>query len=240
MRSSVTLEKFFVNAETVVVAGRRARNRELFGSWSKEPKRRWLFAGSEEELLELLDRERDVKRIFFLHWSQIVPDSITRNYECINFHMTDLPYGRGGSPLQNLILAGHEHTKVSAFRMNETLDGGPIYLKRDLSLSGSAEEILSRCTLISLEMVNQIVSEDLEPTPQFGEVVMFRRRAPEQSELPPGGSAVELFNFIRMLDAEDYPRAFLRRGNQVLVFRNAKLSEGILTSEVEFLEGGIS
>lgn len=225
--------------ETVIVAGRRASNRVLFDAWTKESTRRWLFAGSEEELLDLLDKEPDVRRVFFLHWSRKVPDSITKSHECINFHMTDLPYGRGGSPLQNLILAGHEWTKVTAFRMNETLDGGPVYLKKELSLSGSVEEILFRCTLVSLEMVNQIVTENLRPIPQNGEVVKFRRRTPEQSELPTGGSAQQLYDFIRMLDAEDYPRAFLRRGNQVLVFRNAKLTEGQLTSEVEFLEADV-
>ncbi len=25
-------------------------------------------------------------------------------FECVCFHMTDVPYGRGGSPLQNLII----------------------------------------------------------------------------------------------------------------------------------------
>jgi len=123
--------------------------------------------------------------------------------------------------------------------MNENLDGGPVYLKRDLNLSGSAEEILTRCTIMSLEMVDQIVRDDIRPIPQSGEVVKFQRRTPEQSELPTGGSAQQLYDFIRMLDAEGYPRAFLRRGNQVLVFRNAKLVNGRLTSEVEFMEDGV-
>ena len=36
--------------------------------------------------------------------------------------MTDLPYGRGGSPLQNLIIRGFESTKISAieFKMELT------------------------------------------------------------------------------------------------------------------------
>lgn len=228
-----------MKVETVIVAGRRASNKVLFDAWTKEPTRRWLFAGSENELVVLLDREPDVKKIFFLHWSRKVPDSITRNYECINFHMTDLPYGRGGSPLQNLILAGHDRTKVSAFQMTEILDGGPVYLKRDLSLSGSAEEILFRCTIVSLEMVEQIVRDNLKPIPQSGKVVKFQRRTPEQSELPTGGSARQLYDFIRMLDAEGYPRAFLRRGDRVMVFRNARFTKGRLTSEVEFLEDGV-
>ena len=55
--------------------------------------------------------------------------------------MTDLPFGRGGSPLQNLITRGISKTKISALRCNEEIDAGPIYLKRPLSLHGSAEEI---------------------------------------------------------------------------------------------------
>ena len=41
--------------------------------------------------------------VFFPHWSWKIPPSIYENYNCVVFHMTDLPFGRGGSPLQNLI-----------------------------------------------------------------------------------------------------------------------------------------
>jgi len=40
--------------------------------------------------------------IFFPHWSTHIPSAIYSNFNCIIFHMTDLPYGRGGSPLQIL------------------------------------------------------------------------------------------------------------------------------------------
>ena len=41
--------------------------------------------------------------IFIPHWSyKKIPKEIFNNYRCVVFHMTDLPYGRGGTPLQNL------------------------------------------------------------------------------------------------------------------------------------------
>jgi len=55
--------------------------------------------------------------------------------------MTYMPYGRGGSPLQNLIVRGYRHTKLTALRMVEEFDAGPVYLKEDLCLEGNAEEI---------------------------------------------------------------------------------------------------
>ena len=65
--------------------------------------------------------------IFFPHWSYIIPKEIFSNYQCIVFHMTDLPYGRGGSPLQNLILAGKKKTKISAIDVVEEIDAGDIF-----------------------------------------------------------------------------------------------------------------
>jgi methionyl-tRNA formyltransferase len=56
--------------------------------------------------------------------------------------MTDIPYGRGGSPLQNLIARRRKKkTKLSALRMVEELDAGPVYTKTNISLMGRAEEI---------------------------------------------------------------------------------------------------
>ena len=64
----------------------------------------------------------------------IIPKKIYSNYDCIVFHMTDLPYGRGGSPLQNLIVRGHKETKISALNVQSGLDTGDIYLKKKLIL----------------------------------------------------------------------------------------------------------
>src|SRR5688500_871868 len=65
--------------------------------------------------------------VVFPHWSWRIPRDVHERFECIAFHMTDLPFGRGGSPLQNLILRGITTTKLSAFRVAEELDAGPVY-----------------------------------------------------------------------------------------------------------------
>jgi methionyl-tRNA formyltransferase len=44
--------------------------------------------------------------------------------------MTDLPFGRGGSPLQNLISRKIYNTKLSAIRVVKELDAGPVFLKK--------------------------------------------------------------------------------------------------------------
>ena len=41
--------------------------------------------------------------VFFPHWSHRIEAGIHKRFECVIFHTTDLLFGRGGSPLQNLI-----------------------------------------------------------------------------------------------------------------------------------------
>src|SRR4051812_8679688 len=96
--------------------------------------------------------------IFFPHWSHRIKKAVYEQFECVIFHMTDLPFGRGGSPLQNLITRGIEETKISALRCVEELDAGPIYLKKPLSLHGSAEEIYLRAARIIEEMIIEMLS----------------------------------------------------------------------------------
>src|SRR6056297_3553132 len=122
--------------------------------------------------------------ILFPHWSWKIPKKIYENYECIVFHMTDLPYGRGGSPLQNLIKRGFENTKISAIEVEEGIDTGDIYLKKDLNLNGTAEEIFIRLSnIISNEMMPEIINKDIEPCKQKGKVVKFDRRKSSQSKI---------------------------------------------------------
>ena len=107
----------------------------------------------------------DPQWIFVPHWSHLIPESIWGSWPTVIFHMTDLPYGRGGSPLQNLIQRGHSSTVLTALRCCAGLDAGGIYNKQPLSLYGSAEEILLRADSVIGQMIEQIVSEEPLPFP---------------------------------------------------------------------------
>ena len=86
----------------------------------------------------------DPKIIFFIHWSKYIPSFIYEKYLCIQFHASDLPKGKGGSPIQNQILNNIFKSKISAFKISDKLDSGPICMKEDLNLQGSAEQILKK------------------------------------------------------------------------------------------------
>lgn len=164
--------------------------------------------------------------IFFPHWSEIIPSEIHSRYECVIFHMTDLPFGRGGSPLQNLISRGIYETKISAIRCVEELDAGPVYMKRDLSLYGSAQEIYMRASEIIEDMIVTIITDRPEPKEQEGDVVVFKRRKREDGNIAHLSSLEQVHDFIRMLDADRYPRAYLETEHMVLEFSRSSLRNG--------------
>lgn len=175
--------------------------------------------------------------IFFPHWSYLIPKEIYASYPCIVFHMTDLPFGRGGSPLQNLIARGIEKTKISAIRVEEGLDTGDIYWKEELDLSGNADAIFRRASaIIFSNMIPQILTGTLVPYQQEGEVTAFKRRKPEQSRLEADKDLRQLYDHIRMLDGEGYPKAYLEFGRYQLEFTEADFIEGRLTAKVTFRE----
>ena len=180
-----------------------------------------VFTKKQEMTVEALEAfEPDV--IFMPHWSYLLPEEITDRWNCVVFHMTDLPFGRGGSPLQNLIVRGFKETKLSAIQVTKKVDAGPIYMKRPLSLEGSATEILMRCSdIIFTEMIPAFLQEMPKPKPQEGEVVLFKRRTPAEGEIKPDMTMEQIYDYIRMLDAEGYPRAFIPFGEYVMQFESA-------------------
>lgn len=172
-------------------------------------------------------------KIFIPHWSHIIPQKIFNNYECIVFHMTDLPYGRGGSPLQNLISRGQIDTKISALRVVQEVDAGPIYCKYPLSLLGSAEEIFIRANRAIKEMIVDIIHNNLISKRQEGEPVIFNRRKPADSNLASVVEIEKIYDHIRMLDADGYPKAFVDQGKIRYEFSRASLkADGSIYADV--------
>ena len=170
--------------------------------------------------------------IFFPHWSWVVPHDVFDSFRCVIFHMTDLPYGRGGSPLQNLIVRGHKETQLSALRCVKELDAGPIYAKRALGLEGTAEEILRRASSLIQEMIVWIVKNEPEPVDQSGEVVEFKRRCPKDGDMAKLMNLEKAYDYIRMLDADGYPNAFINTPHLVFEFSRAELKSECVEARV--------
>jgi methionyl-tRNA formyltransferase len=205
-----------------------------------DKKNKWVLITDGKNLTLKKLKKIKPRYVFFPHWSWIIPESIWSNFECVIFHNTDVPFGRGGSPLQNLIARGIYRTKMSALRAEAGLDSGPVYMKRSLpSLrTGTAEEIFKKSAKIAFKMIREIASKQPKPRPQKGRVVRFKRRKPAESDISKLRDTQKVYDFIRMLDAEGYPKAFVETAELRFEFSNASLKKGFVTANVKIRRRG--
>ena len=87
-------------------------------------------------------------------------------------------------------------------------------------------------------MISEIISKDLEPKVQEGDIVKFKRRKPEDSNISEVRDLKKVYDHIRMLDADGYPHAFLETSNIKLEFTNANYNKDdeIITAHVRIFK----
>lgn len=209
---------------TYILVSEKSWHNDLFCRLKKDIEANWIKIATRENFNKEYLKELSPDKIFIPHWSYIIKPDIYEQFECIVFHMTDLPYGRGGTPLQNLIVRGFDKTVMSAIKVTKGIDTGDVYLKRNLSLDGKAQEIFIRATDLIEQMIKEIINNDIFPVPQVGDVVIFNRRTAKDGNLQHITDIKKIYDYIRMLDADGYPNAFLETDYFKFEFMDAVLS----------------
>lgn len=151
--------------------------------------------------------------VLFYGWSWIVSTELLKSYTCLMLHPSPLPLYRGGSPIQNQIIAGVTVSKVSIFVMTDELDAGDLVGQADLSLSGSLDEIFKRIEDIGFQLTLDILDKGLYRTEQDHSLATYcKRRVPSDSEITVEELGTQpaqyLYNKIRMLN-DPYPNAYI-------------------------------
>lgn len=174
--------------------------------------------------------------IFFIGWSNIVPETIINTKPCICLHPSPLPKYRGGSPIQNQIIDGKKLSAVTFFLMDSGLDTGDILRQVEFNLDGELEEIFSRIQNVSYMQILSII-EEYEKNKKFisikkqleNESTFYKRRTKDMSEIFiddfKNFTATELYNKIRCLQ-DPYPNAFIRcKDDTILYITKTKIEE---------------
>lgn len=185
---------------------------------------------SQSELEQLDTSVYDL--IFFIGWSDMISEDLTKRRNCICLHPSKLPEYRGGSPIQNQIMDGVTRSAVTFFVMDEGLDTGEIIYQTPLSLQGDLKDVFTRITRAGYYAVVRIVvdfakNKKLETWPQERVLPAKKRRTPSMSEITQQDlselTAEELYNKIRCLQ-DPYPNAFITcKDGSKLYITNAHL-----------------
>ncbi|TMM29156.1 methionyl-tRNA formyltransferase [Polaribacter aestuariivivens] len=136
-------------------------------------------------------------------------------------HESDLPKGKGWSPLTWQVLEGKNSIPITLFEAVEKVDAGIIYNQDFIELKG--HELLSEIKhkqgekTISL-IVNFLKDiKNIKGEKQIGEETFYPKRTSKDSELDINKSIKDQFNLLRVCDNERYPAFFNINGQQYLL-----------------------
>lgn len=159
---------------------------------------------------------------FFLGCQKIVPPEILKlNKHNLVIHESDLPKGRGWSPMTWQILEGKNEIIITLFDAKERVDSGLIYLQNRIKFEG--HELIEELRQKQGKATTKLVTDFIDGYPkvkgriQHGEPTYYLRRRPENSELNINQSIKEQFNLFRVVDNRRYPAFFRYRGHEYVL-----------------------
>ena len=133
-------------------------------------------------------------------------------------HGSDLPYGRGMSPISWQILKGKSKIVFTLFEANNEYDRGKYYLKKTINFGNKS--LLNEIKKKQFnEMVNLYLSflknhKKIKIKNQTGKSSYFRLRKSKDSKININKSIKEQFNLLRIVDNKNYPAYFIYKNNK--------------------------
>jgi hypothetical protein len=172
-------------------------------------------------LLYDMDQVPKVDVCCYLSWMKITPLRIlARARHNLVVHESDLPQGKGMSPLTWQILGGSDRIPVTLIEAVEELDAGDVYLQEWVQYDGSEliDELRAPVGELTVQLCRTFVSNEefvvRNRRPQSGESSVYKRRWPEHSEVRAQDTIEGVFDLIRVSDNERYPVFFEHRGRR--------------------------
>ena len=150
---------------------------------------------------------------FLLSCTKIVKKDFLDRYDHnIVVHASDLPEGKGFTPLKWQILEGRNEIVLTMFEAVEAVDAGPYYQKETLHFDGTelldelqavmAEQIVAMC------MSYALAPQDFPAREQEGTESFYRRPTKEDDRLDIDRTIREQFDHFRVADNERFPLWF--------------------------------
>lgn len=160
--------------------------------------------------------------VFILSYHQIIPRSfLIKNKHNLVIHASNLPKGKGWSPMFWQILEGKNEIVFSMFEADEKADNGDIYLQKTLILEGTElyEELRKKQAKMCQELCLEFLEKypHISPKKQEGSESFYPKRSLKDSELDPKKSLESQFNLLRILSNEEFPAFFYKDGKKFIL-----------------------
>lgn len=146
---------------------------------------------------------------------------LSKNKNNLVVHESDLPMGKGWSPLTHQVLEGKNKIPVTLFEADKSFDGGKIYFKKFIDLNGDEliDELREKQAQMTFYLIDKFLRErsDIIGVKQKGKETFYQRRNPSHSELDINKSILENFNLLRVVDNQRYPAFFIHKNQKYII-----------------------
>lgn len=173
-----------------------------------------------DHLVSLLHEPNEVQKgdILCLLSCEKVFKKLGLNKHNLVVHESDLPNGKGWSPLTWQVLEGRTLIPITLFEATKKVDEGDIYLQEFVDLDGTEliDELRDIQGRTSIKLITQFVNmhSHLIGRPQKGVTTYYERRTAESSKLDINQSIASQINLLRIVDNDRYPAFFEYMGTK--------------------------
>jgi methionyl-tRNA formyltransferase len=172
----------------------------------------------------LINEHDDVKKgnILCLLSCENIFNKLDLNDFNLVVHESNVPKGKGWSPLTWQVIEGKNKIPITLFEAVEKVDAGRIYLQSFIELTG--KELLSEIKDLQGKMTIDLILKFLKNfhkikgQDQKGDSTYYPKRGPIDSELDIDKSIKNQYNLLRVCDNERYP-AFFKIDNKKYIIK---------------------
>ncbi len=126
-------------------------------------------------------KDLDAEVAVLVAYGKIIPQSIIDIFPkgIINIHPSALPKHRGPTPIESVMLMGDKTTAVSVMQLVKQMDAGPVFIQKDVQLTGkeSKQELCDKLIAIGSELILQILpdvlNDQISPKEQNNDLATF-------------------------------------------------------------------
>jgi|TARA_B110000263_G_C15305468_1_gene510130 methionyl-tRNA formyltransferase len=160
------------------------------------------------DILVLLSCERIFKNLKLNRYNLVI-------------HESNLPHGKGWSPLTYQVLEGKNKIPITLFEASTNIDTGGYYYKDEIFLHGNEliseiREKQAKKTFLLLEKFIYDYKKVVKMN-QKGISTFYKKRTLNDSQLNENNSIVKNFNLLRVVDNEKYPAFFRHKGCKYII-----------------------
>tara|TARA_B100000029_G_scaffold436822_1_gene451627 strand:- start:109 stop:765 length:657 start_codon:yes stop_codon:yes gene_type:complete len=157
---------------------------------------------------------RNYEIVFILNYTKILNQTfLKKNKLNIVVHASNLPKGKGFSPMQWQILKNKNKIPICLFKATSKVDSGEIYEKNYIFLRGTElyDELRYKQAIATFKIIKKFLNKypRIKGKKQKGKSTFYKRRTPQDSRLNINLSLKKLFNHLRLANNTSWPSYFI-------------------------------